>query len=71
MNPIDNLVSAIREKLLRAISDYGMINPGERVLIAVSGGKDSFTLLHQLGALKDEVFPEVEFSALKIKTDIT
>lgn len=32
----------------RAISDYGLIRPNDRVLVAISGGKDSLTLLHTL-----------------------
>jgi len=30
------------------LADHGMIEPGDRVLVAVSGGKDSLSLLHLL-----------------------
>jgi uncharacterized protein (TIGR00269 family) len=33
-----------QEQVRRAIEGYDMINPGERVLVAVSGGKDSLAL---------------------------
>ncbi len=33
-----------REQVRRAIDDYDMIDPGDRVLVAVSGGKDSLAL---------------------------
>src|SRR4051812_13713254 len=36
----------------RAISDFKLIEEGDRVLVGVSGGKDSFTLLHLLMALQ-------------------
>ena len=43
-------------KLLRlgkeAMRDFDMIQPGDRVLLALSGGKDSLTLLHLLGHLQ-------------------
>ena len=41
------------EKVKRTISKYGMLRHGERVGVAVSGGKDSLSLLkilHKLNA---------------------
>jgi len=37
--------------LRRAIDDYQMIRPGEKVAVAVSGGKDSLLLLHGMKQL--------------------
>ncbi|MEJ2646341.1 MAG: ATP-binding protein [Gammaproteobacteria bacterium] len=36
----------------RAIADYGMIRAGDRILLGLSGGKDSLSLLHVLGHLQ-------------------
>lgn len=44
------------EDLIRAaIARYGMLEPGDRVLVAVSGGQDSLALLHALHGLQGEL----------------
>jgi tRNA-5-methyluridine54 2-sulfurtransferase len=48
-----------REQVRRAIDEYDMIGPGERVLVAVSGGKDSLALwdlLVELGYEADGLY---------------
>jgi tRNA 2-thiocytidine biosynthesis protein TtcA len=49
------LPEAIHRKLSRAVgravTDFGMLEDGDRVLVAVSGGKDSYTMLHLLREL--------------------
>jgi len=44
-----------REQVRRAIDDFRMIQPSERVLVAVSGGKDSLGLWHLLRGLGYDV----------------
>ncbi len=50
----DCFVHHCREQVRRAIDDFEMIRPGERVLVAVSGGKDSLGLWHLLRSLEYE-----------------
>jgi tRNA 2-thiocytidine biosynthesis protein TtcA len=38
----------LRKWMEKAIIDFGMIAPGDRVAVAVSGGKDSLALMHLL-----------------------
>jgi tRNA-5-methyluridine54 2-sulfurtransferase len=40
----DHFLRFCRDQVARAIDDHDMIEPGERVLVAVSGGKDSLAL---------------------------
>ena len=48
----------------RAIADFRMIPAGSRLLVGLSGGKDSLTLAHVLTALRrrSPVPPFLEFS---------
>ncbi|MDH5512677.1 MAG: tRNA 2-thiocytidine biosynthesis protein TtcA [Gammaproteobacteria bacterium] len=49
-----------------AIMDYSMIRPGDRVLLGLSGGKDSLSLLHVLLELRDRAPVHFELGAATV-----
>jgi tRNA(Ile)-lysidine synthase len=51
-------------KVKRTIDRFGMLKPGERVLVAVSGGPDSVCLLSALRALSDELLVSLHIAHL-------
>lgn len=63
---IERLIS---KKIDKAIFQYNMIEPGDKILLAVSGGKDSMTLMYHL-LKKAKGFP-IPFTvhAVHIKSD--
>jgi uncharacterized protein (TIGR00269 family) len=48
----------IEDRVRRTISKYEMLGPKDRIMVAVSGGKDSVTLLHILAKI-EKAFPDV------------
>jgi tRNA(Ile)-lysidine synthase TilS/MesJ len=58
---------SLLRKVGKAIADFGMIRDGDRLLLGVSGGKDSLTLLHILGHL--QTYAPVNFDLGVITVD--
>ncbi len=60
--PMKHILSYAR----RALDDYGMIRPGERVAVGVSAGKDSLSLLCALARLRQFYPVPFELSAITV-----
>jgi uncharacterized protein (TIGR00269 family) len=52
----------VEDRVRKTISRYEMLGPKDRIMVAVSGGKDSVTLLHVLSKI-EKAFPDVVLCA--------
>lgn len=55
----EHFIEFFERRVARTISRYGMLRRGDKVAVAVSGGKDSASLLHALWRLKGELGVEL------------
>src|SRR3984885_1853073 len=61
------LEARIAKKTTRAIVDYQMLEDGDRVMVGLSGGKDSWALLQALDILRQRA--PIKFSLVAVNVD--
>lgn len=62
-------VKSIERKVRRTISKYAMFNPDDRIAVALSGGKDSLSLLQILHKIEED-FPKAKLYAITVDEGI-
>ncbi|MCC7539116.1 MAG: tRNA 2-thiocytidine(32) synthetase TtcA, partial [Deltaproteobacteria bacterium] len=48
---IERMEKGLARQMGRCVGDFGLLADGDRVMVALSGGKDSYTMLHLLARL--------------------
>lgn len=64
---LNKLQKRLRRNVGEAIADYQMIEEGDRVMVCLSGGKDSYTLLEILCSLQKSA--PINFSLIAVNLD--
>lgn len=62
-----HLESKVARKVTKAIHDFNLIEDGDRVMVGLSGGKDSWALLQILDVLRKRA--PIEFSIIGVNID--
>ena len=67
MSYASNLEARIAKKVTREAVDYHLIDEGDRIMVGLSGGKDSWTLLKVLDVLR--IRAPIRFSLVAVNVD--
>ena len=67
MDEVARLEKRIVRAAAEAIQDFGLVEDGDRIMVAVSGGKDSYTLLHVLMRLRERA--PIDFDLVAVNLD--
>ncbi len=62
-------IQYVNNRVAKASSDFELIGKGDKILVAISGGKDSFVLLESLATLRKYHFMDFDIEAIHINVN--
>jgi tRNA 2-thiocytidine biosynthesis protein TtcA len=65
--PMNNVEKRLLRKVAKVSKDFGLLEDGDKVMVCVSGGKDSYAMLSLLQKL--ETYAPVDFSIVAVNLD--
>lgn len=66
---LSQVESKINSRISQAVKNYRLIQEGDKILVAISGGKDSLTLLHFLKKIQTWAPVKYELVGIHVQTD--
>lgn len=70
METVEKLAFYLLKKVNKAVRDYDLIKEGDRIVVAVSGGKDSLSLLKLLKVRQPLVRESYQLVAVHVQSDL-